>query len=144
MYTPGYSAVYFDGPSKGIYWELAYAPINPIPTEYWRWRALKRIGADHVLMPTRFDEQLEAARGDRIRVLVVGAGIAGAVLAQLLRRQGLYPVLLECSPSSLEGGYMFGLMPLINEPLRCLGVWDEYCARSVAMYRYRLCSAASG
>jgi salicylate hydroxylase len=92
-------------------------------------------------MPRRIEEQLEAARGDRIRVLVVGAGIAGAGIAQLLRKEGLHPVLLERSPSSLESGYMLGLMPLIDEPLRRLGVWDEYRARSVAMHRYQLRSS---
>lgn len=94
-----------------------------------------------MLVDVRVDEQVAAARDDRLRVLVVGAGIAGVGIAQLLRQQGLHPVLLERSTSALESGYMLGLMPLINNPLHSLGAWDEYCARSVAMHRYQLRSS---
>ena len=41
------------------------------------------------------DDQLAAVHGDSLRVLVIGAGVAGATLAQLLRGQGPHPVLVE-------------------------------------------------
>lgn len=40
-----------------------------------------------MLVPTRSEDQVTAACGDRLRVLVVGAGIAGLSAAQLLRRR---------------------------------------------------------
>lgn len=58
-----------------------------------------------MLMPLSLDEQIQAARDDRLRVLVVGAGVAGVTLAQSLRGQGLHPVLLERSVSGGDGGY---------------------------------------
>lgn len=74
-------------------------------------------------------EQVEAAQDDRLRVL--GAGIAGTSVVRLLRVQGLHPVFLERSMPSAAGGYMLGLMPLVDEPLRRLGAWPAYCERSV-------------
>ena len=50
-----------------------------------------------MLEATPIQAQLADARGDPLRVLVVGAGVAGVTLAQLLRRQGLHPVLVERS-----------------------------------------------
>lgn len=94
-----------------------------------------------MLVPVPFDEQVSAARDDRLRVLVVGAGVAGVSVVQLLRRQGLHPALLERSAAGADEGYMLGLMPLVDEPLRRLGVWSEYRERSVAMHRYRLRSS---
>ncbi|MDN6301009.1 MAG: FAD-dependent monooxygenase [Micrococcaceae bacterium] len=85
--------------------------------------------------------QLEAAARDRLRVLVVGAGVAGVCVAGLLRRRGLHPVVLERSPRGADEGYMLGLMPLVEEPLRRLGARDRYLRQSVAMHRYQLRSS---
>lgn len=94
-----------------------------------------------MLMSVPLDDQVGAIHGDRLRVLVVGAGVAGVTLAQLLRRQGLHPVVLERSASATGAGYMLGLMPLVDEPLQQLGVWQQYRQRSVAMHRYQLRSS---
>ena len=95
-----------------------------------------------MVVPVGFDEQFAAARDDRLRVLVVGAGVAGVSAARLLRAQGLHPVLVERSSStSSTEGYMLGLMPLADEPLRRLGAWSEYRKHSVAMHRYQLRSS---
>jgi len=45
--------------------------------------------------PVPLSDQLAAVRDEALRVLVVGAGVAGVTLAQLLRRAGVEPVLLE-------------------------------------------------
>lgn len=91
-----------------------------------------------MLEPTPLRDQLEAVRGDRLRVLVVGAGIAGLTLAQLLRREGLHPVLVERSGPEGPSGYMLALMPLVDPVIAALGLTDEYRARSVPMDRYRI------
>ncbi|HLU28360.1 MAG TPA: NAD(P)/FAD-dependent oxidoreductase [Glycomyces sp.] len=91
-----------------------------------------------MLQETPLPEQIDASRGDRLRVLVVGAGVAGLTLAQLLRRRGLHPVLVERAGPDAPSGYMLALMPLVDPVLRALGVTDEYLSGSVAMDRYRI------
>jgi salicylate hydroxylase len=91
-----------------------------------------------VLKSTSLRVQLEAARDDRLRVLVIGAGIAGLTLAQLLRRRGLHPVLVERAGSDAPSGYMLALMPLVDPVLAELGLTEAYRAESVPMDRYRI------
>ncbi|GAB3645101.1 FAD-dependent oxidoreductase [Glycomyces tarimensis] len=91
-----------------------------------------------MLRQVPLQEQVEASRADRLRVLIVGAGIAGLTLAQLLRRQGLNPVLIERAGPDAPSGYMLALMPLVDPVLAALEVTDEYVARSVSMDRYRI------
>ncbi|MGH3320280.1 MAG: FAD-dependent oxidoreductase [Streptosporangiaceae bacterium] len=91
-----------------------------------------------MLTPTTVADQLAAARDDRLRVLVVGAGVAGLTLAQLLRAQGLHPVLIERSAPDADEGYMLALMPLVDPVLRWLDVEREYVAHSTPTPRYRL------
>ncbi|MGI9063479.1 MAG: FAD-dependent oxidoreductase [Pseudonocardiaceae bacterium] len=82
--------------------------------------------------------QLGAVRRDPLRVLVVGAGVAGVTLAQLLRQEGLHPVLLERSGKDADSGYMLALMPMVDPVLEELGLRGEYGAHSVDLRRYRL------
>jgi 2-polyprenyl-6-methoxyphenol hydroxylase-like FAD-dependent oxidoreductase len=91
-----------------------------------------------MFIETSIEGQLKAQQADRLRVLVVGAGVAGLTLAQLLRRSGLNPVLVERGPSSTEPGYMLALMPLVNQAIREIGVWDDYVSHSVPFHHYRL------
>lgn len=82
-------------------------------------------------------DQLAAADGPRI--LIVGAGVAGLTLAQLLRRDGIHPVLVErAAPGRDVGGYMLGLMPFVDPVIAALGAESGYLERSVGMHRYRL------
>jgi 2-polyprenyl-6-methoxyphenol hydroxylase-like FAD-dependent oxidoreductase len=83
-------------------------------------------------------EQVERQKGDRLRVLVVGAGVAGLTLAQLLRRGGLNPVLVERAPDNTDAGYMLALMPLVDPAIQALGLREEYRSRSVPFHHYRL------
>jgi 2-polyprenyl-6-methoxyphenol hydroxylase-like FAD-dependent oxidoreductase len=91
-----------------------------------------------MLEQTPLGDQLEAVRADRLRVLIVGAGIAGLALAQLLRRAGLHPVLVERSGPESPSGYMLALMPLVDPVIAELGLTETYRARSVPMDRYRI------
>jgi salicylate hydroxylase len=89
-----------------------------------------------------FDEQYEATTSDDLRILVVGAGIAGITVAQLLRRQGRHPVLIERSRNSEamtdddHAGYMLALMPMVDPIFAELGVPEHYREASVAIDRY--------
>ncbi|UFU02748.1 FAD-dependent monooxygenase [Ruania suaedae] len=82
-------------------------------------------------------QQLAAASADATPTLIVGAGIAGTTLAQLLRRAGRHPVLIERS-SGRHPGYMLALMPMADAAIDELGVREAYRARSVATNRYRV------
>lgn len=84
--------------------------------------------------------QYEDARHDPLRVLVVGAGVAGVTTARLLRRNGLHPVLIERSATGGSEGYMLALMPMVDPVLDELALWPEYRKRSVGFGRYRLCA----
>jgi salicylate hydroxylase len=95
-----------------------------------------------MLEATSIRAQLADAQEDRLRVLVVGAGVAGVTLAQLLRREGLHPVLVERAPREAGGGYMLALMPLVDPMLEALGVRKPYLAASVGLDRYRFRSPA--
>jgi 2-polyprenyl-6-methoxyphenol hydroxylase-like FAD-dependent oxidoreductase len=80
------------------------------------------------------------ARHDRLRVLVVGAGVAGVTTVRLLRRHGLHPVLIERSAAGAAEGYMLALMPMVGPVFDELGLWPEYRENAVAFDRYRLCA----
>lgn len=86
--------------------------------------------------PTSLENQFDQATADDLRVLVVGAGVAGVTAAQLLRRDGRHPVLIERSRGAAERGYMLALMPMVDAVLDDLGVRDTYRASSVPLERY--------
>ena len=91
-----------------------------------------------MIRPTTLADQLGAQRGDRSRVLVVGAGVAGLTVAQLLRAAGHHPVLVERGGEGQAPGYMLGLLPFVDPVMRRLGVEPAYLERSVGMHRYLL------
>ncbi|WP_404436656.1 FAD-dependent monooxygenase [Microbacterium aerolatum] len=89
-----------------------------------------------MLIATALQDQLDAQREDRLRVLIAGAGVAGLTLTALLRKQGLHPVLIERMPRMEHPGYMLALMPTVDPALNDLGVHDDYLARSAPLARY--------
>jgi salicylate hydroxylase len=91
-----------------------------------------------VLTPTPIDTQFAALEGDSLRVLVVGAGVAGTALTQLLRSQGLHPMLIERAAPQGNPGYMLALMPMVDPVIDDLGVRTAYFAQGTALDRYRL------
>jgi salicylate hydroxylase len=91
-----------------------------------------------VLAPTPIEAQLAALGRDTLKVLVVGAGVAGIALTQLLRRRGLHPVLIERAVPEDRPGYMLALMPMVDRMIDDLDVRAEYFDRSTALDRYRI------
>lgn len=91
-----------------------------------------------MFIPASFEDQLARQRDDHLRVLVAGAGPAGLTFAQLLRAQGLNPVLIERTAGSGEAGYMLALMPLVERVIRDLGVTHAYRAASEPFHHYVL------
>ncbi|TVM30319.1 FAD-dependent oxidoreductase [Oceanidesulfovibrio marinus] len=83
----------------------------------------------------RIERQLAGAR---LRVLIIGAGIAGATLGALLRRRGEPAAIIERSDGEEDGGYMLGLMPLGGRVLNGLGLAQEYEAGSLPVRFYIL------
>ncbi|MFV1363325.1 NAD(P)/FAD-dependent oxidoreductase [Mycolicibacterium elephantis] len=89
-----------------------------------------------MFIPVSVEKQYAQADGDALRVLVVGAGIAGLTAAQLLRRGGLHPVLIERGGRDSAAGYMLALMPMVDVALDGLGAHDRYRAASTPLERY--------
>ncbi len=89
-----------------------------------------------MLAAATLHDQFDAQRDDPLRVLIVGAGVAGITVAALLRKQGLHPVLIERMVGMEHPGYMLALMPTVDQALKDIGVHDEYLARSAPLARY--------
>jgi 2-polyprenyl-6-methoxyphenol hydroxylase-like FAD-dependent oxidoreductase len=75
-----------------------------------------------------------------MRVLIVGAGIAGLTLAGLLRQRGIAPDIVERAPDLERAGYVLGLHPLGSRILHGLGVHRSFVARSEAAETYTVAS----
>ncbi|HWB85764.1 MAG TPA: NAD(P)/FAD-dependent oxidoreductase [Bryobacteraceae bacterium] len=73
-----------------------------------------------------------------MRVLIVGAGIAGLSLAGLLRRFGVEPCVVEKTSADAPGGYALGLWPLGSRVLHGLGLYKQFVAASRAFHSYRI------
>lgn len=87
--------------------------------------------------PQTLEAQLGQAADDPVRVLVVGAGVAGIAVAQMLRRQGWHPVVVDRARDDRAAGYMLALMPMVDPLIDGLGVRERYLAESVELSRYR-------
>lgn len=90
-----------------------------------------------MLTDTPLDVQLAAQEGDRLRILVVGAGIAGITVSQLLRQAGLHPVLVDRMPAPTHPGYMLALMPTVDRAISDLGHRQSYLDASTPLSSYR-------
>ncbi|ASK64019.1 FAD-binding monooxygenase [Virgibacillus phasianinus] len=89
-----------------------------------------------MLKSTTINDQYELALGDDIRILIVGAGVAGITAAQMLRRDGRHPVLIERNKDEGHPGYMLALMPMVDQALDDLGVREHYRKNSIPLARY--------
>lgn len=79
------------------------------------------------------------ANADRLKTLIVGAGVAGLTLAALMRQRGESPILIERSANWRSGGYMLGLYPIGSRVLHGLGLYDRYLSQSTTMNQYQVC-----
>ncbi len=69
---------------------------------------------------------MQSSIDTRKRALIVGAGIAGPVLAMYLQRAGLEPLIYEGRPApSDDAGFFMNLAPNGADVLRTLGVEGE-------------------
>lgn len=89
-----------------------------------------------MLISTPLADQIAVQRDDRLRVLIVGAGVAGLTLAALLRKDGLHPVVVDRMPADDHPGYMLALMPIVDRAFVDLGIREHYRAASTPMARY--------
>ena len=64
---------------------------------------------------------LSRSLGDR-SVLIVGAGIAGPVLAYFLQRFGIRPVVVEQAPYLRTGGQIVAIRGTGKEVIRRMGI----------------------
>ena len=71
-----------------------------------------------------------------MRVLIVGAGIAGLTLAGLLAHQGQSPVVVDRRPKSADLGYAIALWPHGSRVLHALDLHEAFVARSQPMEEY--------
>jgi 2-polyprenyl-6-methoxyphenol hydroxylase-like FAD-dependent oxidoreductase len=75
-----------------------------------------------------------------MRILIVGAGIAGLTLAALLRQKGIRPQVLDRASDFNDAGYMLALFPMGNRVLHGLGAFDAFLAKSEPMDIYTMCN----
>lgn len=91
-----------------------------------------------MLVASSLHQQYEQTLTDKYRVLIAGAGIAGITAAQMLRKDGLHPVLIERNTDNSHPGYMLALMPMVDPVLKDLDLGEHYRSRSVQLNRYGL------
>ncbi|MCB0638592.1 MAG: FAD-dependent monooxygenase, partial [Lewinella sp.] len=75
-----------------------------------------------------------------LKILIVGAGVAGLTCANLLKQQGLTPEIIEKERRRdfNESGYMLGLLPLGGRVLTELDLAGPYFDRSMEMSSYEI------
>lgn len=76
----------------------------------------------------------------QLRILTIGAGIAGLTCAALFKKQGLDVKVIEKVPreSFNATGYMLGLLPLGGRVMNQLDAREQYFDRSVEMKNYEI------
>jgi 2-polyprenyl-6-methoxyphenol hydroxylase-like FAD-dependent oxidoreductase len=77
-----------------------------------------------------------------MRVLIVGAGIAGMSLAAMLRLRGIESLLIERARPEEDAGYVIGLWPIGTRVLHGLNLYEEFVREALPMRTYRLCNGA--
>lgn len=71
-----------------------------------------------------------------MRILIVGGGIAGLTLANLLRQQGETPLIIEREPAWSAAGYALGLWSLGSGVFKKIGLYREFIDASIPLVRY--------
>lgn len=75
-----------------------------------------------------------------IKILIVGAGVAGLSLANLLKKQGAGFQIIEKVPleNFNKTGYMLGILPLGGRVITEMDLADEYNSQSIEMANYEI------
>lgn len=73
-----------------------------------------------------------------MRILIVGAGVAGLTVAGLLLRQDHELCLVDRQPEGVDLGYALSLWPQGSRVLHAVGSYDRFKAESEPMLRYSL------
>lgn len=95
-----------------------------------------------MIIATTVNDQLKHVNSTEPRILIVGAGIAGTALAQLLRGRGMRPILIDRAADSgrmigdNRAGYMLALMPMVDPIIEELECREAYLEASVGIDRY--------
>jgi 2-polyprenyl-6-methoxyphenol hydroxylase-like FAD-dependent oxidoreductase len=76
-----------------------------------------------------------------VRVLIVGAGVAGLALAGRLAQQGRDVLVVE-RDTDRSGGYAIGLYPLGSCVLHGLGLYDDFLGAGQVVGTYRMADGA--
>jgi 2-polyprenyl-6-methoxyphenol hydroxylase-like FAD-dependent oxidoreductase len=74
-----------------------------------------------------------------MRILIVGAGIAGLTLAALLKQRGIVPMVIDKKPNLTDADHMLGIYPNGSRVLHGLGLMDEFMSRSVSSDTHVIC-----
>lgn len=70
-----------------------------------------------------------------MKLLIVGAGVAGAAFAQLTANQGHSVTLIERGAARAAGGYALNLCPRALEVLRLMGLFDDIWQRRIPIHQ---------
>lgn len=71
-----------------------------------------------------------------MRILIMGAGVAGLTLAALLKQRGVTPTVVEKSKDFGQVGYMIGLFPLGSKIFHGLGCFQQFLNVSIPSRQY--------
>ena len=74
-----------------------------------------------------------------IKVLIVGGGVAGLTLANLLKQQGIEALVLEKSDlRTQESGYYIGVYPNGSNILKGLDLYEKFSRLSTPLHHYKV------
>ncbi len=76
--------------------------------------------------------------GPEMKVLIVGAGIAGLTLCGLLQQRSFRPVLVERAEQFGDAGYVIVVWPSGSRILKGLGVYQRFVKKGCAFTNYRI------
>lgn len=75
-----------------------------------------------------------------MRILIIGAGIAGLTLAALLKQRNIHCEIIERQQDLSHSGYMLGVYPLGSRVLHGLGLMQDFIDSTVSGDNYVMCT----
>ncbi len=83
---------------------------------------------------------MQSKKDPHLRILIVGAGIAGLTLANLLEQQQMTFDIIERMPDWSHPGYSLGIWPLGSRILKGLGLFNEFVKKTTPLEEYFICN----